>query len=90
MIGVMMRKIIEGIAMITQLGITIMTPIFLCIYIGIKMDQWLFTSYWFLIFLFLGFITALRNAYFLTKRFYFDDKSKEEKCKEDNNMNDKI
>ncbi|MDF2587305.1 MAG: hypothetical protein K0S41_1146 [Anaerocolumna sp.] len=74
-----MKKIMEGIAMITQLGITIMAPIFLCVYIGLKIDQWQSTSYWFLIFLFLGFITAFRNAYYLTKRFYSGEKRKEDK-----------
>lgn len=74
----MKKNIIEGIAMITQLGITMMAPIFLSTFIGYQLDQWLSTNYLVLIFLFLGFLAAFRNAYYLTKKYYMKDKSIED------------
>lgn len=74
----MKKSIIEGIAMITQLGITMMVPIFLSAFLGYKIDQWLSTNFFVLIFLFIGFLAAFRNAYYLTKKFYMKDKSKED------------
>lgn len=73
------RKIFKAIAMISQIGISMMTPIFLCTFIGYQMDKSFSTSYWFLILMVLGFITAFRNVYYLTKSFYVHDKLREDK-----------
>lgn len=72
------RKILKAIAMITQIGISMMVPIFLCIFVGYKIDQQFKTQIWFLVFLILGFITAFRNVYNLTKGFYMKEKEKED------------
>ena len=72
------RKIFKAIAMLSQIGISMMTPIFLCIFIGYQIDKRFGTSVWFLIFMVLGFITSFRNVYYLTKSFYATDKLKED------------
>lgn len=68
----------KGLALISQIGISMLVPIFLCIYLGIKLDAWLQTEYIMLIFLVLGIGAAFRNVYHLTKSFYAKDKARED------------
>lgn len=77
----MMKKnndVIKGILMITQIGLTMMVPIFLCVFIGYQLDRHFQTGFWLIIFLILGVMAAFRNVYVLTKGFYAKDKSKED------------
>ncbi|MDK2808849.1 MAG: synthase protein [Clostridiales bacterium] len=71
------RTIWKSLMMITQIGISMITPIFLAGYLGLKMDAWLTTNYWFIIWLILGIMAAFRNVYALTKRFYSKDLKRE-------------
>lgn len=73
------KEISKGIVMISQIGITMITPVLLCTFIGYQLDKRLSTNYWFIIFLILGFITSIRNVYILTKQFYAKDKEREDK-----------
>ncbi len=63
--------------MITQIGLSMITPIFICVFIGLKLDEWFSTQYWFIILLFLGVLSAFRSVYGLTKRFYSKDLKRE-------------
>ena len=63
--------------MITQIGLSMLTPIFICVFIGLKLDQWFSTQYWFIILLFFGILAAFRSVYMLTKRFYSKDLDRE-------------
>lgn len=77
--GIKMGKSVwKGLVMLTQIGISMMVPIFLCLFLGIKIDQWLNTNWLVLIFLGLGIGAAFRNVYHLTKTFYAKDKAKED------------
>ena len=77
--GIKMGKSVwKGLVMLTQIGISMMVPIFLCLFVGIKIDQWLNTNWLVLIFLGLGIGAAFRNVYHLTKTFYAKDKAKED------------
>ncbi|MFA9464813.1 MAG: AtpZ/AtpI family protein [Velocimicrobium sp.] len=71
------RGIWKSLIMITQIGLSMITPIFLCVFIGVKMDQWLSTSFWFFIWLFFGLLSAFRSVYMLTKKFYSKDLKEE-------------
>ncbi len=73
------KEVSRGIAMISQIGFTMITPVLLCIFIGYQLDKKFSTNYWFIIFLILGFITSVRNVYYLTKQFYAKDKEREDK-----------
>lgn len=64
------RTVMKSLMMITQIGISMLTPIFLSVFVGFKLDQWLSTSCWFIILLILGILAAFRNVYLLTRRFY--------------------
>ncbi len=72
------KSVWKGLVMLTQIGISMMVPIFLCLFLGIKIDQWLNTNWLVLIFLGLGIGAAFRNVYHLTKTFYAKDKAKED------------
>lgn len=70
--------ILKAIGMITQIGISMITPIILCTLIGGWIDRKVGTSFWLLIFLILGIVTSFRNVYFMTKQFYAKEKEKED------------
>lgn len=72
------KKVMKAVVMISQIGITMLVPIFLCLYIGIKMDEWLDTSFITIIGIILGIMAAFRNVYLITKQFYAKDKAKED------------
>ena len=72
------NEVVKGLIMISQIGLTMLAPIFLCIFIGYQLDRKFNTGFWFIVFLILGFMTAFRNVYVLTKQFYAKDKARED------------
>ena len=65
-----------------QLGISMMVPVGLCFFLGYKLDQWLSTRYFVMVFLFLGFAAGFRSVYMITKGFYAKDLEREKKEQE--------
>lgn len=72
------KKVLKSFVLITQIGITMVVPIFLCLFIGIKLDEWLKTNFIVVIGIILGILAAFRNVYVMTKQFYAKDKAKED------------
>lgn len=72
------KHVFKAITMVTQVSISMMAPIFLCVFIGYQLDKKFSTGYWFLIFMVLGFLSSIRNVYYLTKSFYAKDKARED------------
>ena len=64
--------------MISQIGISMLVPIFLCLFLGIFLNEKFSSIYFVPIFLFLGIGASFRNVYYLTKSFYAKDKKKED------------
>lgn len=64
--------------MISQISISMLVPVFLCLFFGIKLNEWLDTVYFVPVFLFLGIGAAIRNVYQLTRSFYAKDKKRED------------
>ena len=65
------KKIIKALSLITQLGISMLVPIAMCLIIGKLIDSALGTSPLFiLIFIFLGIGAGFRSVYFITKPFF--------------------
>lgn len=58
------KEVFRSLSLITQLGVSIMVPVFMCIVIGVLIDKYLGTET-VLIFLFLGICAGVRNAYIL-------------------------
>lgn len=72
------KNIFKSLALISQIGISMLVPIFLCTFVGTKLDAWLLTNYFTIVFLFLGICAAFRNVFHLTKSFYTKEKLKED------------
>ena len=71
-------KIVRSFMMVSQIGISMLVPIFLCVFFGIQLNEWLDAVLFVPVFLFLGIAAAFRNVYYLTKNFYAKDKKKED------------
>ena len=72
------NKVIKALMLITQLGISMMVPIFLCVFAGSFIDKKAGTGWVMPVFLFLGIAAAFRNVYLLLKPFYAKDKARED------------
>ena len=73
------RPVLKALFMVTQIGISMLVPIFLCLFFGRWLDEKLGTGCWFLIFLFLGIAAAFRNIFHLLKPFFEADLEREKK-----------
>ena len=67
------------ISLISQIGISMIVPIILCLFVGIKINGDRSNSVIVLVFVMLGCIVAFRNAYMLLKSTYESDLKKENK-----------
>lgn len=69
----MRREIVKALSLVTQIGISMVIPIVMCLFIGLFLDRLAGTSPLFLlIFIFLGVGGGFRSVYVLTKAFYKD------------------
>ena len=71
------KKVLRSFAMISQIGISMMVPIFLCGAIGYWLTNQFHHEWLFLLALFIGIGAAFRNFFLLTKSFYASDLKKE-------------
>lgn len=62
------RNVMRTLTLITQLGISMLVPIFLCFFTGYYLDKWLGTNYIIIIAFFIGAISGFRNVYVLVMR----------------------
>lgn len=72
------KKVLRSFVMISQIGISMMVPIFLCGMIGYWLNNWLHQELLFLLLLVVGVGAAFRNLYVLTRAFYAEDLKKEQ------------
>lgn len=66
------RNTFRAFAMVTQFGINIIVPVFLCVAAGIKLDEVLGTSFIVIIMFFIGAAAGFRNIYIMSKDIYGD------------------
>ena len=71
------RKVLKSMRMVTQLGIGMMVPIFLCGALGVWLNRLTGIDIIFPILLVLGIGSGFRSVYMVTKSFYASDKKKE-------------
>lgn len=57
------KAVFRNLALISQIGISVISPILLCLFLGYYTDKYLKTSYWILIFLILGVVSGANLAY---------------------------
>lgn len=68
------NSVYKSLALITQFSINMIVPIFLCSFIGVFIDKKLGTSYFVVIFFFLGAAAGFRNIYIMAKSIYNSEK----------------
>lgn len=73
------RSVYRALAVITQFGINMLVPIFLCSFAGMFLDKQLGTSYIMIILFFVGALAGFRNIYIMSKRIYSDKGSDRKK-----------
>ena len=61
------KEVFRSFSMISQIGVSIIVPIFLCLFIGFMIDKYFGTST-LLVLLFLGIGAGMRNAYILAMK----------------------
>ncbi len=62
------KRLFRALGMISSMGISVAVAIAIGVYIGLKLDQWLGTKYFFYIFLFFGIAAGFRNIYIIAGR----------------------
>lgn len=72
------KSVLRSFAMVSQIGISMMVPIFLCAALGYWLDGQFHRQYFFLIMLLLGVGAAFKNLFVLTKRFYARESANEQ------------
>lgn len=64
------KDVYRSMTLITQFGINMIVPIFLCTFIGIFIDKKLGTNFIVIILFFLGAAAGARNVYIFSKNLY--------------------
>ena len=62
------RSVYQSLAVITQFGINMLVPIFLCTFVGWYLDKWFHTAIWFVLLFFVGALAGFRNIFILAKK----------------------
>ncbi len=74
----MNKDIRKSLMMVSQISISLLVPIFLCLFLGVYLNELCSTIYFVPVFLLLGIGAAIRNIYYLTKSLYMKEKKKED------------
>ena len=72
------RSVYQSLAVITQFGINMLVPIFLCSFAGLFLDRKLGTAFLFVLLFFVGAISGFRNIFILARKIYEGDDRDEE------------
>jgi ATP synthase protein I len=76
------KKLLKNLGAVSSIGISMVLAIAICVYLGLKLDEWLGTKPWFFfIFLLLGIIAGFRNMFVIVGRVFKDSESGEDKRK---------
>ena len=75
------KNVYRSLMMITQFGLNMLVPIFACAFLGMFLDKKLGTSFFTVIFFFIGALAGFRNVYLFAKKIYQDKEKPDEKTK---------
>lgn len=73
------KSVYQSLAVITQFGINMLVPIFMCSFAGLFLDRKLGTAFWFVLLFFVGALAGFRNIFILAKKIYEGDDRDEDK-----------
>ncbi|MBR6399626.1 MAG: AtpZ/AtpI family protein [Firmicutes bacterium] len=69
----MMKDIAKVLGLITQLGVSMLVPILICLFAGVFLDRRLGTSPWIMtVGIILGVAAGFRSVYMMTAEFFKD------------------
>lgn len=71
------KSVYQSLAVITQFGINMLVPIFLCSFAGLFLDRKLGTAFWFVLLFFVGALAGFRNIFILARKIYEGDQKDE-------------
>ncbi|MCR4990002.1 MAG: AtpZ/AtpI family protein [Lachnospiraceae bacterium] len=71
------KDVYRTLTLITQFGINMLVPIFICSFAGIYLDKKLGTDFIMIILFFIGAISGGYNIYRLSKRYFKKDERKD-------------
>lgn len=71
-------SVYQTLVLVTQFGISMLVPIFLCSFLGKFLDDKFNTSFWFILLFFVGALAGFRNIYIMAKRTYEPKESNNE------------
>ena len=75
------KEVFRSLTMVTQLGVSVMVPIFMCLFAGIFLDEHLSTGFFTIILLILGILAGGRNAYILAMNSIEREKKEDERAR---------
>lgn len=75
------RSVYQSLAVITQFGINMLVPIFLCSFAGMFLDRKSGTAFWFVLLFFVGALAGFRNIFILARKIYEGDEKDENQAK---------
>ena len=64
------KKVYQALMMISQFGINMLVPIFICSFAGMFLDRKLGTSYWTIVLFFVGALAGFTNVFRFAKKIY--------------------
>lgn len=64
------RNVYQALMMISQFGINMLVPIFICAFCGMYLDRKLHTSFWTVFLFFVGALAGFTNVYRFARRIY--------------------
>ncbi|MCL2051394.1 MAG: AtpZ/AtpI family protein [Lachnospiraceae bacterium] len=70
------KGVSEAIALAGQFGFTILVPAFLCFWVGQRLDNWLGTNFFVIIFLFIGALSGIVNVVIMASKIGTNKKNK--------------
>ena len=71
------KSVYQSLILVSQFGINMLVPIGLMLWLGIRLDQKLGTSWLTILFFFIGAIAGLQNSYRMAKKVMDSQKNKE-------------
>lgn len=64
------KTVWQALTMITQFGVNMLVPIFMCSFAGMYLDRWLGTSVWMVALFFVGALAGFTNVFRFARRVY--------------------
>ncbi len=62
------KSLIKTLGLVSSMGISVALAIAIGVWIGLQLDKWLGTKYFFFIFLFIGIAAGFRNIFIIAGR----------------------